>query len=220
MGTPCAAAPPRPKRMSLPRSSRSAMQTLIGQAVWLFRERGYAARSVRDIAARSRIEPSALCYHFSSKDALLQEVPDRSMAVLMADVRRAVDAVPAGASPRARNQAGIAAHLHSHIAHGDFGLAGRHVLGHTPVAIRRQHKALRSAYGHYWQALLAVGAQEASGDHRITLGRMLLIGALNRTSEWFGPRKTAPDTVAEVVCSVLFKGVGSLTKPTTGVCRP
>lgn len=203
------------RRMTTRRGTRSAREQLIAHAARLFRDRGYTATSVRDIAKRAGIEPSALYYHFSSKDALLQEVLDRSMTVLTNDVRSAVDALPADASPRDRIREGIAAHVRSHLAHGDFGLASRHVLGQIPAAIRRQHQALRSTYGSYWQSLLAesMPAGTDGTDTRSALARMMLIGALNWTSEWLDPRKTSPDALADVFCGILFDGLESLASP-------
>jgi AcrR family transcriptional regulator len=189
-----------------------ARERLIGFAAKLFRDKGYTGTSIRDIATRAKVEPSALYYHFSSKEALLEEVLDRSIAVLMRDVRGAIAALPPEADPRERIQAAIAAHLSSHLGHGAFGLASRRVVGQIPVALRRRHEAARAEYGELWQGLFSDAAQAQALRPGVQIGpaRMFLLGALNWTSEWFDAGRKSPDELAAIFCNLLFDGLGTL----------
>lgn len=211
MSVPALDTAPRARPAARPRRPRDSRELLIRHAARLFRERGYTATSVRDIVKRAGIEPSALYYHFASKEALLDEVLDRSMSLLMHDVRAAVEALPPQTSLRERIRTAIAAHVRSHLGHGDFGLASRHVMAQTPPSMRRKHELLRSAYGAYWHALLEEAAQggalRAAGH--LGLARMFLIGALNWTSEWFDLRKATPEILADVFCAILFDGISA-----------
>ena len=199
---------PSAKRKPRPRA-RDSKEILLGIAAKLFRDFGYNATSIRDIVKRAKIEPSALYYHYSSKEALLDAVLERSIHNVMMEVREAVEKLPANADSRDRITAGIARHLRSIHIHGDFALASRRVIGEIPAALRRKHDAMRAEYGAYWESLFqdAAASKGIREDVRLGLARMFLMGALNWSSEWFDPKKKSPEDVAEFFCGILFEGL-------------
>lgn len=192
--------------------ARDSGEMLLGIAAKLFREKGYTATSIRDIVKRAHIEPSALYYHFKSKESLLDAVLERSIVNVMDDVREAVAELPVGASPRERFETAIATHLRSIVQHGDFALASRRVMGQMPPAVRRKHESMRAEYGAYWQELFADAARrrEFRSDARLGLARMFLMGALNWSTEWFEPKKKSQEEMAAVFCGFLFDGLGQV----------
>ncbi|MDB5819399.1 MAG: transcriptional regulator, TetR family [Rhizobacter sp.] len=202
-----------------PRSrNKDSKEILLGHAARLFREKGYTATSIRDIVKRARVEPSALYYHYASKEALLDAVLDRSILSVLGEVREAVDRLPEGTPPRERIKTAIATHIRSIIVHGDYALASRRVIGEIPPAIRRKHAAMRADYGAYWQSLFERVAEHDGfrDDVRPGLARMFLMGALNWSSEWFDPKRKSPEDMAQVFCDILFEGLGpsaALGKP-------
>ncbi|NYT63543.1 TetR/AcrR family transcriptional regulator [Alcaligenaceae bacterium] len=200
----------RPKKVvgSKPRS-RDSGELLLGIAAKLFSEKGYTATSIRDIVKRARIEPSALYYHFASKEALLDAVLERSILQVTADVRAAVEKLPAQANPRERLEVAIATHIRSIKLNGDFALASRRVIGQIPPAVRRKHDTMRAEYGAYWQELLMLSAKQNDlrDDVRLGLARMFLMGAINWMTEWFDPKKKSPEEIAVIFCGILFDGL-------------
>jgi AcrR family transcriptional regulator len=192
--------------------AKDSGEVLLGIAAKLFREKGYTGTSIRDIVKRAHIEPSALYYHFASKEALLEKVLDRSILSVGADVRAALQALSEETTPRERFQVAIATHIRSIVLHGDFALASRRVIGQIPLAQRRKHDAMRAEYGAYWQELFAMAAKqkEFRDDARLGLARMFLMGALNWTSEWFDPKKKSPEEISEIFCGILFDGLGPI----------
>lgn len=190
--------------------NRDSREVLLRIAARMFRDNGYTATSIRDIVSEAQIEPSALYYHFASKEALLDVVLERSILNVMADVREALEALPAATPPRRRFEVAIAAHIRAIRVHGDYALASRRVIGQVPPAIRRKHDAMRTEYGAYWQHLFALAAAQGEfrNDAQVGLARMFLMGALNWTSEWFDARRKSPEAVAAVFCGILFDGLG------------
>lgn len=195
--------------------NRDSREVLLRIAARLFRDNGYTATSIRDIVSQARVEPSALYYHFASKEALLDVVLERSIVNVMADVRKALEALPAATPARRRFELAIATHIRAIKVHGDYALASRRVIGQVPPAIRRKHDAMRAEYGAYWQQLFAQAAEEGEfrDDAQVGLARMFLMGALNWTSEWFDARKKSPEAVAAVFCGILFDGLGPARTP-------
>ena len=60
-------------------------QRLLDAATVLFAEQGYHRVSVRQIAARAKVHPALVNYHFSSKEKLLEEAVRNSTGEYMAD---------------------------------------------------------------------------------------------------------------------------------------
>ncbi|MBK8515399.1 MAG: TetR/AcrR family transcriptional regulator [Saprospiraceae bacterium] len=54
--------------------TKNKKQFIIDTAAELFKEKGYSASSVRDLAARVGLEPSSIYSHIRSKDELLNEI--------------------------------------------------------------------------------------------------------------------------------------------------
>ncbi|MFA7416767.1 MAG: TetR/AcrR family transcriptional regulator [Rhizobium sp.] len=192
-----------------PRGKNSG-ELLLRIAAKLFREKGYTATSIRDIAKRAHIESSALYYYFASKEALLDAVLERSINSVMAAVREAIRQLPADASPRERFRVSIATHSRVVVLHGDYALASRRVIGQIPLSVRRKHDAMRGAYGGYWKELFNLAARnnDFADDAQPGLARMLLLGAINWTTEWFDANRKAPEEVAAIFCDILFGGLG------------
>lgn len=79
--------------MARPRkdSAGDTRERILEEALWLFSERGFHATSMRDLGTAVRVRESALYHHFSSKDAILDELmkrygPSRALAIATMDV--------------------------------------------------------------------------------------------------------------------------------------
>jgi TetR/AcrR family transcriptional regulator, cholesterol catabolism regulator len=65
---------------------------IVRSAAALFRERGYATASLRDVAAAVGLSKAGIYHHFATKEKILEAVYDRAVEVLEADLRRALTA--------------------------------------------------------------------------------------------------------------------------------
>lgn len=98
------ATPPEKRRGRPPKSEGPATRDrLLGAALELFARQGYAATTVRQIAAEVGVRDSAIYGHFTGKqamyDALFAEAGPASFDVLHIDVDALVDAGPREAVP-------------------------------------------------------------------------------------------------------------------------
>ena len=88
-------------------------QKVLDAAARLFREKGYAGTTMREVADRCGIRAASLYYHFPSKDEILGEVFDYGVRHVADAVRAAVDELPASASSYEKVRAAVRAHLES-----------------------------------------------------------------------------------------------------------
>jgi AcrR family transcriptional regulator len=170
---------------------------VLGVAGRLFRERGFAATTVREIAAEAGMLPGSLHYRFPTKDALLLALMDRGMRHAMEVVRGAVET---GSDPLDRMRRGLAAHLRLLVESDDAIYVNLYELRSVRGEDRARIVALRDAYESLWDGLLhqAVGAGLVRPGTDLTMVRLLLLGAINWSAQWYDPRAgRTPEAVAE-----------------------
>ena len=132
------------------------------------------------------------------------------IAVAWGHVREAVEALPPEAGPLERVRAAIRAHTEVQLEISDYSSAHARIIGQVPAEVRRRNLVDQTAYGEYWDGLLR--AAMASGELRDDLDpyvvRMLMLGALNWTSEWYRPRAgRSAELVAEQALALVLEGL-------------
>lgn len=191
---------------------RATRQQILDVAARLFREKGYAGTTQREIAKRCGIKAASLYYHFASKDDLLLEVLDFGIERIFAAVRTAVERLPADAPIAQKVRAAAHAHLESFFVYGDYTATNIRVFGQAPKAVQRKNLALRDGYERYWAELFEQGLRrgEIRRGADLALVRLFLLGALNRTVEWWDEDGALGlDELADRFTALLFDGIGA-----------
>ncbi len=183
-------------------------ERILLEAARLFRHRGYAATTLREVADASGIKAGSIYYHFESKDQILGEVLDKGIQAVADAVRERVDALPADATARQRVAAAVEGHLWGLLHHGDFTSANIRIYGQIPTAAKNRHRMVRRAYADYWDALLAdaLNRRELRADSSTAVIRLFVIGALNWTVEWYNPQKGSFQDFVRQVTDIVFDG--------------
>ncbi len=186
-------------------------------AARLFREHGYAATSLRDIAAASGIKAGSLYYHFASKDEIVTEMLNIGVRTVFDEVRRSVEAL--GDAPgAARIETAIRAHLRSIFEIDDYNGASIRIFGQVPAHVRDATLGERDAYERYWVELLEreVHQRKLRSDVDCTLLRLFLFGAMNWALEWYKPDgKYSVEEVARQLSEIILRGSGRAPEPTS-----
>ncbi len=177
---------------------------VLDHAARLFRERGYAETSQRDIADACGIRTASLYYHFASKEEIVAEVLNIGVATVSAEVERRVDALGPDAAPAARLQAAITGHLCALLELDNYTGANIRIFGHVPPRVREITMGPRDAYEAWWRDLLAKIAAQGAFRPEVDLKviRLLLLGAMNWTVEWHRPRPDAAESVEAIARSL------------------
>jgi AcrR family transcriptional regulator len=188
----------RPRKTVNERDDGNRRHALLAAAAHLFRQKGFAATTTRDIAAAAGMQSGSPFYHFKSKDALLVAVIEEGMHSAIARQRAAMQAQGAsGASPREQLRTLVQVHFDVLLGAGnDFVPV---MLYESRSLDTRQYKVLARLIAEYEALWLPVLEQlHASGElgAPVGLARLLILGALNWSVQWFNPRKGA--SVAEL----------------------
>jgi AcrR family transcriptional regulator len=190
------------------RKSQRTRRRILDAAAVAFR-RGYASVTLKDIAALAGMQAGSLYYHFDTKEDLVEAVLDAGVDGAIAATREAVDALGPDSHPLARLRAAIAAHLRFVLAEDAYASANIRILGQVPEAIRERHLKRQRAYGAFWRTLFrqAAAAGAIRPDVDLSVARMLALGALNWSVEWYRPGRRTPGEIAAHAATMILDGV-------------
>ena len=179
----------RPRKTLDERDEGNRRQEILKAAARLFRRKGFDATTTRDIAAAVGMHSGSPFYHFKSKGALLFAVMDEGMRAALA--RQAQVLLP-DADPAVVLRRLIRSHFDT--LHGP-GRDFIPVMLYESRSLNTRQRSAISRLGREYEAVWVpvLAALAASGRLKADLGlaRLLIIGALNWSVQWFKPKKRA-----------------------------
>ncbi len=193
------------------RKSDRTRQTILDAAAYLFREHGFSATTLRQIASQAQIKAGSIYYYFGSKDEILDEVMEHGIRVVYEAVENAVSALSEDAAGRLRLETAVATHLYTLLRYGDYTSANIQNFRHVSPTIRDRNRAIRQNYSEYWTGLFkqAQDSGEIRQDIDLSIARLYLLGTLNWTIEWYDPNGDATDVLAKKFCALFFEGAAT-----------
>lgn len=168
-------------------------QALICASARLFREKGFEATTVRDIAGAVGMRSGSPFYHFANKQEILKAVMEEGLRQGLA---RTVAALQQAATPQARFR--VLVRTHYGILHdegSDFIAVLLYDWRSLPDAHKQEIIAVKDGYDRLWHdnlsellALGLIGANsahdpQAAQDAKVT--RLMIMGAINFTATWY-----------------------------------
>lgn len=183
----------------------SARMRLIEAAAALFRARGYAAVSLREIAAVAGVTTGTVYHHFGSKDDTVEEVLQLAHRHILECVRNSVESLPADAPPIDRLRAAINAHIAALFGEKSLPAATTRIFSQVPRFVRTAALPARHEYEDYWFALLLECQKDGVIDARsqIELVTPLLFGAMNWLLEWYKPARFSNQAITDQLIQML-----------------
>ena len=153
---------------------------ILDAAALLLGRQGYGAVSLRMIAEAAGIKAG------DRVAALSADAPAR-------DVFRAV----------------LRGHLCALLEHGAYTSANVRIFGQVPPVVRDANLPVRRAYEAFLDNLLSeLKVRDAiRSDVNLPRFRLLLIGALNATLEWFDPQKGSAEDLADDYADTFLNGI-------------
>lgn len=179
-----------PARAPSPRAD-NRLPLVLDSAARLFREKGYAATSMRDIAAACGMLPGSLYYHIPAKEALLVAVYGEGVA----HITRAVEAALAReGEPWERLERASAAHLEALLSGSDYAQVVVRVRPDDVPEVASELTALRDGYERTFAQAIDSLPLPRRTDRRAL--KLMLLGALNWSQTWYRPGGDSPGVVA------------------------
>ncbi|MEH6820330.1 TetR/AcrR family transcriptional regulator [Dietzia psychralcaliphila] len=169
-------------------TSTTRREELLAIAAGLFAERGLRATTVRDIADAAGILSGSLYHHFSSKEAIVDEILRGFLDSLFGDYHRIVDA---GSSPRETLEALVRASFEAIHRHRDevaiYQDELKHLRGNPSFGYLRERN---TEFREMWTDVLSRGIE--SGEFRPDLDIRLTYRFL-RDTVWVAVRWYRPE---------------------------
>lgn len=172
----------------------------------LFRERGYAATSMRDLARQVGIEPASLYSHITSKESILREICFR-MADEFFEVMDQIRVLPV--SPPERLQKAIVAHMGVIRNNFDAATVFFHEWRFLEEPNLSRFKTMRKTYEYQFREILEEGIQTGhfrEVDVKVVLPT--LFSAMNWAHEYVKPSSQLPSSeLGKSIYQLFFEGL-------------
>jgi AcrR family transcriptional regulator len=185
----------------------SRKEQVIRKAAELFREKGYAASSMRDLAQMLGIEAASLYSHIKSKEEILQSLCF-DMATEFRKSLQDVEKQGGGASEKLKN--GIIGHIQvmakDLIASAVFMNEHRHL----SQPYLRDFLLLRINYINRFKDMIDEGMETGEFKKNIDkkLAVMTLFSSLNWMPQWYDPKSNiVPVELGEQLADMLVNGL-------------
>lgn len=191
-------------------SGAQTAETLRRAALKLFARHGYAAVSMRMIAAEVGVQPGALYNHMGSKQDLLRDLMVSHMQELLA----AWQARPADADPVRALKAFVRFHIRHHMGREDAVFISYMELRNLEPANFAAVQALRATYESALRAILEDGAaQGLFHAPDAPVATRAIISMLTGVTNWFrdGGRLSASD-IEDIYTDMTLRAVSPTAK--------
>ena len=189
--------------------SNRTRSRILHAAAKTFRQHGYASSSLREIADVAEMQAGSLYYHFESKDELAEAVMDAGVTQACQHAEAGVAALGDAANPLDCIAAAFRGHLNYLLQESDFAVATLRMLHQTPEAIRIRHTHKQRAFGRFYASLFERAQREGfiRPEFNLSALRMLLLGALNWSPEWFDDSGLSPDELVDQLNQMMQCGI-------------
>jgi AcrR family transcriptional regulator len=195
------------------RARRQAVRRQVLQtAADLFRERGYRATTLDDIAARLGMSKASLYTYFRAKEDLLAAISRETIE----GFRREMDRIlGAGLAPDETLRRIVRRHVEFVIAHRSFLTVFFSEEANLPARLARALAARKDRYDKALERLIAAGIR--AGVFRDLPPRLVvfgLLGMLNWLYKWYNPAGPwGAEEIARAFLDLLERGLGRRPVP-------
>ena len=196
----------RPRKTEDEKDDGNRRHALLAAAALLFRRQGFSATTTRDIAAAAGMQSGSPFYHFKSKGDLLHAVIEEGMRNAL-ERQRALVQTTGYVQNTPEQQLERLMRVHFEVLLGSGNDFVPVMLYESRSLNARQHQQLAGLIADYealWLPVLEALVAKGTLRGPVKLVRLLLLGALNWSVQWFNPRKGATVEELTKVAVALF----------------
>lgn len=196
------------------RKANVTRSAILVTAAKLFAEKGYSDCNLREIAKKVGIKAGSFYYHFASKDQILDEILDASVALITGAVTSAIEQLGPDATVTQKIATAMRAHVSTFLDRNANSTALMRVYEHLPPAMKRRSRNQRRVYAQIWYDLFEQGV--ASGEVRSDIEPKLMVtfilAGMSRVMEWYNSRRMSVEDVCDLAVQLFLNG-GVLAQP-------
>ncbi len=169
------------------KKSAATRLKILDAAADIFAERGFGQTLMGDIADRVGIHVTAIYYHFANKVVLAEEVINHVARVGGSEVREAIEQLDANAGFDTKLTVGLKVQLEGVTRRRNYVRAQLKLLSELPADAQKRHRQLLKGSVKFWRDLFETAASrgELKPGFDPRIARMVLIGSINWTVEWY-----------------------------------
>lgn len=184
----------------------SRKQQIMLVSAGLFRQKGYEATTMRDIASAMDMEAASLYHHIKSKEQLLDEICF-DMAHKLLNAIKEVNDIYFNAEERLRMA--IRNHVQTITENIDYSAAFMHEWRSLPANRLADFMKLRDRYEtEIKQILLDGGNEDVFEDVDQKFAALTILSTLNWVVEWYKPGgEMTPEQIAEKLSDFILGGL-------------
>ncbi len=188
-------------------ATQSTSERLLATAAHLFRTKGYAATTTREIASKLGLQKGSLYYHIEGKEDLLYRLCVDSLSRIHGAAQKAVDQEQ-GAP--AKINALMLCHVTSMLADRDMHATMLIELRSLTGARRADVIRLRDQYEKLIMGVIFEGQREGTirSDVDVKYLCLAMLNIMNWTIFWFDPKRDlTAGSLAEILATVYLQGI-------------
>ncbi len=187
---------------------KNKKQIIREAAAKLFREKGYAATSMRDLARAVNLEASSLYNHIGSKSGLLRDICFENARFYLLNMDK-IEKTEASASEKLE----ALLRLHIHIATEDptSVMSFNDEWRHLPEPDLSEFKQLRKEYEGRFRRIIEAGmASGAFKPGHSGVALYTLLSSVRWLHDWYKPNKTIePEQIKQEIVQILLQGINN-----------
>lgn len=183
---------------------------ILDAAAYVFRRRGYALARLSDIARRAGVRTSNIYYYFDSREEIVSEVLRVANERTRESVASAIAALPTEADASQRLVAAIHGQFRVALADDDYTCAHMRIFDQIPDRLKQHFRRVLDEHNRVWHELLIDAKAEGAVDEgfNVSVLRLLMLGMINWSIEWYRPGRLTIDEVADQAARLVFNGIG------------
>lgn len=196
------------KRLPLKKSD-ATRQRILDAAAYVFQSKGYALTRLTDIAKRAKTQVGSIYYYFPSREAIVDEVLRIANERTESFVLGRIAELPADACVEAKIEAAIHGHFAIVLSGDHYASAHMRIFDQTPKRVREHYLRVLDKNAQVWRDLFAEARTEGvlREDVDLSVMRLLLLGMMNWSIEWYKPGRLPVEEIANQAATLFLDGV-------------
>ena len=190
----------------MPNSSNNRKQEILNISAKQFREKGFAAASMRDLASDLGMEAASLYYHISSKDELLETICF-SMSEKFITAIKEVNDIYFNAEEKLRMA--IKLHVQLITENLDQSVVFLNEWRHLKEPHKSKYISLRDEYENEFKSIIVQGKEEdIFDDVDLEFANLIILSAVNWIYQWYNPKgKMTSVEIATKISEIILGGL-------------